>query len=132
MISSTSSARLPKFLLSALCLLAVAFVTSAQKPYPEPAAKDRTCWLFAYAKENTMILEMMGEAESIAARKATLLDPTEEDETIRVLRRRLFSSVDENKAAEVVEAYAHLWNEKRETLPMRTRSARLPSSSLPS
>ena len=32
----------------------------------------------------------LAEAESVAARKATLLDPTSEQETVQVLRRRLF------------------------------------------
>ena len=30
----------------------------------------------------------MAEAESVSARKATLLNPTEDDETVQVLRRR--------------------------------------------
>jgi len=59
----------------------------------------------------------MAEAEAVSARKATLLDPTEEDETVRVLVRRLFERVDENKAAEVVASYRDLWTRNREWLP---------------
>ena len=40
----------------------------------------------------------MAEAESVSARKATLLNPTEEDETVQVLRRRLFESIDDAAA----------------------------------
>ena len=63
----------------------------------------------AYSSENQTIADMMQEAESVSARKATLLDPTEEDETVKVLRRRLFAHIDEAKANEVVDAYARLW-----------------------
>ena len=43
----------------------------------------------AYNEENQFIADNMAEAESVSARKATLLNPTEEDETVQVLRRRL-------------------------------------------
>ena len=49
----------------------------------------------AFSQENEFIARQMGEAESVSARKATLLNPTEEDETVQVLRRRLFEHVDE-------------------------------------
>ena len=71
----------------------------------------------AYSDENRFIAEAMAEAESVSARKAALLDPTEEDETVKVLRRRLFAHIDEVKAAEVVEAYSQLWNRHKELLP---------------
>ena len=48
----------------------------------------------AYNEENQFIADYMAEAESVSARKATLLNPTEEDETVQVLRRRLFESID--------------------------------------
>ena len=41
----------------------------------------------AYGEESRFIADRMAEAESVSARKATLLDPTGEDETIQVLRR---------------------------------------------
>ena len=63
----------------------------------------------AYSEENQFIADYMAEAESVSARKATLLNPTEEDETVQVLRRRLFDSVDEAAIAPVVEAYRELW-----------------------
>ncbi len=63
----------------------------------------------AYNEENQFIADNMAEAESVSARKATLLNPTEEDETVQVLRRRLFSSIDETKVAPVVTAYRDLW-----------------------
>ncbi len=63
----------------------------------------------AYSEENQFIADYMAEAESVSARKATLLNPTEEDETVQVLRRRLFDSIDEAAVAPVVEAYRELW-----------------------
>ena len=63
----------------------------------------------AYSEENQFIADRMAEAESVSARKATLLNPTEEDETIQVLRRRLFEEIDQTKAPTVVDAYRRLW-----------------------
>jgi len=71
----------------------------------------------AYSDENQFIAEKMDEAEKVSARKATLLDPTEEDETVRILRRRLFSEIDDRKAGEVINAYKHLWDLHKENLP---------------
>ena len=55
----------------------------------------------AYNEENQFIADNMAEAESVSARKATLLNPTEEDETVQVLRRRLFESIDEIKIGDL-------------------------------
>ena len=71
----------------------------------------------AYSQENQFIADRMAEAESVSARKATLLNPTEDDETVQVLRRRLFEFIDEEKAALVVEAYRALWSAGGEALP---------------
>lgn len=71
----------------------------------------------AYSQENQIIADMMQEAESVSARKATLLDPTEEDETIKVLRRRLFAHIDDAGAKRIVDAYARLWEQNKESLP---------------
>ena len=70
----------------------------------------------AYTDENQFIADHMAEAESVSARKATLLNPTEEDETVQVLRRRLFESIDETKISTVGEAYRDLWAANRESL----------------
>jgi len=59
----------------------------------------------AYSAENQYIADRMAEVESISARKATLLNPTEDHETVQVLLRRLFKSVDTNRSVPVVEAY---------------------------
>jgi predicted AAA+ superfamily ATPase len=48
----------------------------------------------AYSAENQFIADKMAEAESISARKATLLNPTEDHETVQVLLRRLFAKID--------------------------------------
>ena len=70
----------------------------------------------AYNEENRFIADNMAEAESVSARKATLLNPTEEDETVQVLRRRLFESIDETKIPAVADAYRALWGTNRESL----------------
>ena len=63
----------------------------------------------AYSAENQFVADRMAEIESVSARKATLLNPTEEDETVQVLRRRLFEHIDDARAADVVDAYRGLW-----------------------
>ncbi len=64
----------------------------------------------AYSDENQFVAEKMAEAESVSARKATLLNPTEDDETVEVLRRRLFGRIDKAAAKQVIEAYGALWS----------------------
>jgi predicted AAA+ superfamily ATPase len=71
----------------------------------------------AYSDENEFIARKLEEAESVAARKATLLDPTAEHETAQVLRRRLFSEIDDAGAAEVARAYDVLWRTHAGDLP---------------
>ena len=70
----------------------------------------------AYSVENQFIADRMAEAESVSARKATLLNPTEEDEMAQVLRRRLFEKIDSKAAREVVAAYQSLWSASRDDL----------------
>jgi hypothetical protein len=71
----------------------------------------------AYPQENQFLAEKMAEAESVSARKATLLNPTEDDETALVLRRRLFESIDENLATQAVDAYLALWRSQHDMIP---------------
>jgi len=71
----------------------------------------------AYSTENQFIADKMAEAESISARKATLLNPTEDHETVQVLLRRLFARIDKAKAAPAIEAYRSLWLANKEALP---------------
>ncbi len=70
----------------------------------------------AYSVENQFIADRMAEAESVSARKATLLNPTEEDETAQVLRRRLFEFIDDDAARDAVAAYQAVWSAKREAI----------------
>lgn len=78
--------------------------------------------LDAYRDENQKLQGLIEELESVSARKATLLNPTEDDETAPVLRRRLFERVDEAQAAQVVEAYRALWKQHEAALgPAATR-----------
>lgn len=81
----------------------------------------------AYQKENQKIAQIVSdildELESVAARKATLLDPTEEDETIHVLQRRLFESIDTEQAEEVGTTYKQVWGANESVLPAGVVSA---------
>ena len=70
----------------------------------------------AYSVENQFIADRMAEAESVSARKATLLNPTEEDETPQVLRRRLFEFIDDDAARDAVADYQAVWSAKREAI----------------
>src|SRR5580704_12504737 len=70
----------------------------------------------AYGEENQFIADRMAEAESVSARKATLLNPTEDDETVQVLRRRLFERIDDHGASEVIDSYRECWNSNRDAL----------------
>jgi hypothetical protein len=71
----------------------------------------------AYSDEQQFIADKFAELESVAARKATLLNPTEDDETVHVLRRRLFAHIDDSRVAEVAEAYRQVWATSRDRLP---------------
>jgi len=64
----------------------------------------------AYQAEHERVVEALAEAEAVASRKATQLNPTEEDETADVLRRRLFASVDPEAAKNAVAAYLDVWS----------------------
>lgn len=64
----------------------------------------------AYKDENERAASAMAEAESVAVRSTTPLNPTEEDETPNVLRARLFESVDLTTGKTVAEAYYQVWN----------------------
>ena len=69
----------------------------------------------AYSAENQFIADRMAEAESVSARKATLLNPTEEDETAQVLRRRLFEFIDDDATRDGVlrDALTQIWEQAR-------------------
>lgn len=79
----------------------------------------------AFAEENEFLAKAMEELESTSARKATNLNPTKDDETVKVIRRRLFGSIDDARAAEVVQAYQGLWSKAGDKLP---DSARRPAT----
>jgi predicted AAA+ superfamily ATPase len=73
--------------------------------------------LDAYSQENEFVAEKLDEATKVAGRLATLLNPTTEQETVQVLRRRLFSHIDDSAAFEVIRAYEQLWMAHRSDLP---------------
>jgi len=75
----------------------------------------------AFAAENQFIARAMAELESISGRKATILNPTKDDETAKVLRRRLFSEVNDSKAAAVIDAYRKLWSANADHLSDEAR-----------
>jgi hypothetical protein len=71
----------------------------------------------AYSEENEFVAEKLEEAVKVAGRMATLLNPTTADETVQVLRRRLFSHINEQAAEEAIAAYQKLWIEYQQELP---------------
>ncbi|MDE0038229.1 MAG: DUF499 domain-containing protein [Gammaproteobacteria bacterium] len=70
----------------------------------------------AYSDENQFIADHMAEAESVSARKATLLNPTDEDEYAHVLCRRLFEYIDGPGVDVAVDAYRELWRANRDAI----------------
>ncbi|MHA6731232.1 ATP-binding protein [Devosia sp. A369] len=71
----------------------------------------------AFSAENQFLVSAMAELESVSGRKATNLNPTKDDETAKVIRRRLFGRVDDEGAAQVIEAYRVVWTQHRDALP---------------
>ncbi len=71
----------------------------------------------AYSRENLLIAQFMEEADKISARKATVLNPTTENETIAILRRRFFQDINVASAQEVIEVYTALWKQYQDVLP---------------
>ena len=68
----------------------------------------------AFARENEEIGKIVSEVESVSGRKATILNPTSDDETAAVLKRRLFENVE--VPANVIDAYAALWTNNRDRI----------------
>ena len=77
----------------------------------------------AFADENEFLASAMSELESVSGRKATNLNPTRDDETAKVIRRRLFASIDDSCASEVISAYRELWASHRDILSDEARRA---------
>ncbi len=71
----------------------------------------------AYRDEHDRAIKAFQEAETVAARKATLLNPTEEDETALILKRRLFAKYQTEHMSEIVDAYYDVWARDRGELP---------------
>ena len=70
----------------------------------------------AYSNENQFIADSFSEVDSVSARKATLLNPTTEKETVQVVRRRLFGSIDDGAAKKVAESYLKKWDADKSQL----------------
>ena len=70
----------------------------------------------AYREEQQIAMQAFDEAESVLSRKATQINPTQDDETVDVIRRRLFRKVDADGARAVVDAYTQIWASNRESL----------------
>lgn len=79
----------------------------------------------AYKDEHERALAAMTEAEAVAARSSTQLNPTEEDETVEVLKRRLFKSVDTSASAQAVASYQSVWTANKGSLPSTVFSPEL-------
>ena len=115
-VHATGGARgqLTSFLTS--LLTAVEGVPNAALVYTLAIGKDQRA-TDAYSEENQYIADNMAELEKASARKATLLNPTAEDETVQVLRRRLFASIDEGRVSKVMDAYKQRWEGNRQSFP---------------
>ncbi len=96
---------------------AVESAPNAALVYTLAIGKEGTGAGDAYSEENRFIADQMAEAESVSARKATLLNPTGDDETIQVLRRRLFGRIDEAAALEATRTYGKAWAANADSLP---------------
>jgi predicted AAA+ superfamily ATPase len=81
--------------------------------------------LDAFAAENEFLASAMLELESVSGRKTTILNPSKDDETAKVIRRRIFSRIDDAGAGQVIEAYKALWNNNRDAL---SEAGRRPSA----
>jgi hypothetical protein len=81
------------------------------------ALRDRAEGVDAYGVENEQAARGIEEAQKVAARKATVIDPTTADETAQVLKRRLFQGIDEQAADEIVDAYRQLWAGSAKDIP---------------
>jgi hypothetical protein len=79
----------------------------------------------AYKEENERAAAALAEAESVAVRSSTALNPTAEDETADVLRVRLFDRVDSSAVAGILETYSHVWSTNKEALPAEASSPEL-------
>ena len=77
----------------------------------------------AYSQENEYVAEKLYEATKVAGRLATLLNPTTEQETVQVLRRRLFAHIEQDAVQEVVNTYKQLWITHRSDLPVERINA---------
>jgi hypothetical protein len=75
----------------------------------------------AFARENEEISRILAELESVSGRKATILNPTSDNETAAVLKRRLFERVD--PAPEIVDAYLQLWENNRDRIDAQHQGA---------
>jgi len=95
----------------------VALVFTLAVKADDKEAKD------AYKAEHQLALKAFEEAEQIVSRKSTQLNPTEEDETVDVLRRRLFSDVDLQAAEPVIASYFAMWDRNKESMPAEAYSA---------
>ena len=73
----------------------------------------------AYVQENQFIADVMDNLTKVSARKATLLNPTEVEEYPLVLRRRLFSDVDESAVDDIVNRYQNKWRQHQDELDSR-------------
>lgn len=58
----------------------------------------------AFGEENEFISNAMLELESVSGRKATHLNPTKDDETAKVIRRRIFAHIDDAAASVLISA----------------------------
>lgn len=97
----------------------VAFVSTLAIRTEDQTASD------AYSHEQESIFAAFSEVDAIYARKLQPLNPTMDDETVNILRRRMFESIDASGASETLAAYKTQWLQNKESLESFAQNADL-------
>jgi hypothetical protein len=71
----------------------------------------------AYQKEQEAVIKAFEEVQSVVARQATILNPTDDSETTKVIRTRLFQKMEKSSYDSVVQSYIELWKKNKDQLP---------------
>lgn len=71
----------------------------------------------AYQDEQLAVVKAFEEMNSVVGRQATILNPTGEEDTKNVIRRRLFQKVDKAKVKEIISRYKDVWTKNISELP---------------
>lgn len=105
------------------------FTSFLQELVKVVSSSERACLVFtlavtqdkkardAYQKEQEAVIKAFEEAQSVAARQVTILNPTDDSETKKVIQRRLFSKIREDKIEGIIQEYKKVWENNKDQLP---------------